>query len=271
MAQMKIEQARVVRQTAVGSSYCLLELCAPSTAEKVRPGQFVHVKIPRLDGAVLRRPFSVFRSDGVNLSILFKPVGRGTDAMTALREGDEVSLLGPLGNGFPPCAPGMVPIVVAGGYGVAPLLFFASRLGRAGVAFLGGATAADILFPEEFQSLGWEVRVATGDGSRGVKGLVTDAFDVWLIEKGSRQGCFRPVDPKMAVMALLGSINWIARWYRPGGPAGAEEVTRKFIDLFMGGLLPRGRAQTGAHRTASGVAASRLRIAGGSRAARREP
>jgi AcrR family transcriptional regulator len=92
-----------------------------------------------------------------------------------------------------------------------------------------------------------------------------------LIRKGSRQGCFRPVDPKMAVMALLGSINWIARWYRPGGPAGAEEVTRQFVDLFMGGLLPRGRAQIGAHRTASGASASRLRIAGGSRAARREP
>jgi len=183
---MNIEQARVVKQTTVGSSYHLLELRAPMAAEKVRPGQFVHVKVPRLDGAVLRRPFSVFRSDGVNLSILYKPVGRGTDAMMALREGDELSLLGPLGNGFPPCAPGMVPVIVAGGYGVAPLLFFASRLGRSGVAFLGGARSADILFNDDLRLLGWEVRVATEDGSTGTKGYVTQAFDNWLAEKGGR-------------------------------------------------------------------------------------
>ena len=60
-----------------------------------------------------------------------------------------------------------------------------------------------------------------------------------LIERGEREGCFRPVDPKMSSMALLGAINWLARWYRPGGAMGAEEISRRFLDLFLGGLGPR--------------------------------
>jgi AcrR family transcriptional regulator len=60
-----------------------------------------------------------------------------------------------------------------------------------------------------------------------------------LIEQGVAQGCLRPVDPKLAGMALLGAINWIARWYRPDGPARPEEVARVFLDLFLGGLAPR--------------------------------
>lgn len=63
-----------------------------------------------------------------------------------------------------------------------------------------------------------------------------------MIEKGVSEGCLRPVDPKMVGFALLGSINWIARWYRPGGSTPPEDLAKGFLDIFMGGLLPRHRA-----------------------------
>jgi hypothetical protein len=69
-----------------------------------------------------------------------------------------------------------------------------------------------------------------------------------LIQKGVRAGCFRPVEPRMAGFALLGSINWIARWFRPDGPVKAEGLAKSFLDVFMGGLLPRRGA---ASRTSS--------------------
>lgn len=73
-----------------------------------------------------------------------------------------------------------------------------------------------------------------------------------LIERGAREGCFRAVDPKMSSMALLGSINWIARWYRPGGELGAEEISRRFLDLFQGGLRPRPASwERGRHKRSS--------------------
>ena len=63
-----------------------------------------------------------------------------------------------------------------------------------------------------------------------------------LITAGVRAGCFRASDPKLTGLAILGSINWIARWHRPDGPSGAGEVAQRFLDVFMGGLLPRSAA-----------------------------
>lgn len=57
-----------------------------------------------------------------------------------------------------------------------------------------------------------------------------------IIARGIEQGTFRPVDPKLATFAILGAINWIARWYRPGGPLGTLELGRDFADYLVGGL-----------------------------------
>jgi dihydroorotate dehydrogenase electron transfer subunit len=117
------------------------------------------------------------------LSILYKRVGRGTAVMGELRPGQTVNLLGPLGNGFPlDGVPGALPVLVAGGYGVAPLHFLARRLARRGILFVGGATRRDILCLAEFRALQWPVRAATEDGSLGVRGLVTTALDAWAAQ-----------------------------------------------------------------------------------------
>lgn len=83
-----------------------------------------------------------------------------------------------------------------------------------------------------------------------------------LVERGGRDGCFRPVDPKMTVLALLGAVNWIARWHRSDGPSGYTEVARTFLDLFMGGLLPRGRERASARTEPSGGALTRAAAPG---------
>jgi dihydroorotate dehydrogenase electron transfer subunit len=177
---MKIEQARVLEHRLYGGEYRMLVLAAPAAAASVRPGQFIHLRVPRLDSAVLRRPFSVFGAARDGVSILYKPIGRGTRAMTSLEPGDEISVIGPLGNGFPRPDVALTTVAVAGGYGVAPLLFLARESKTRGLVFLGGAAAGDILCVDEFTELGWEVRAATEDGSMGVKGLVTSALDEWI-------------------------------------------------------------------------------------------
>lgn len=169
-------KSRVVGQSPLKAGYWTLEFDAKAIADHARPGQFVHLRVPGLDRASLRRPFSIFGAcDGV-LRLLYKTVGRGTEEMSRLRPGDEVEVIGPLGNGFP-VEPQGVPLLVAGGYGVAPLCFLASRLACKGVALVGGRSADDVLACEAFERLGWQVRVATQDGSLGVKGLVTDPLD----------------------------------------------------------------------------------------------
>jgi dihydroorotate dehydrogenase electron transfer subunit len=180
---MQLEDAGVLDQKEIRGGYRLLVLKSPRIAPQVQPGQFVHLRVPHLDSSVLRRPFSVYRTDGDTLSILYKDVGRGTVAMTHLRPGEGVSLIGPLGRGYPAPHRDRHPVLVAGGYGMAALYLVAREAGRAGTAFFGGQSADDILCVPEFEALGWDVRVATEDGSQGVRGLVTDALDPWLAEE----------------------------------------------------------------------------------------
>ena len=185
---MTQENTTVAEHHVFQGDYRLLRLFSPAIGPLVRPGQFVHLRVPRLADAILRRPFSVFKADAESLSILYKSVGKGTAALCSVREGEKVNLIGPLGNGFPPVAEKtrsgeMKPVLVAGGYGIAALYLQAAKLPVKGVAFFGGRSAADILCVDEFKTLGWDVRITTDDGSLGQKGLVTVALDSWMAEQ----------------------------------------------------------------------------------------
>ncbi len=184
---MTVENANVLEHRDFGGGYKLLELDVPSVASRVIPGQFVHLRVPRLDGAVLRRPFSVFKADTTCLSVLYKQVGRGTRAMASIAAGEPISIVGPLGNGFPEADAAAFPVLVAGGYGVAPLYLLASRTSTKGILFVGGRSAIDILCIELFEAMGWDVRITTEDGSLGEKGLVTEALDQWMAAGGSER------------------------------------------------------------------------------------
>ena len=154
--------------------YFRLVVRAPLMAPLVQPGQFAHVRIPPLKDALLRRPFSIFQVEGDTFSILYKTVGQGTEALARMRPGEELSAIGPLGHGFTvPKRGGETPLLVAGGYGMAAMYLLAQRSPQKGIVFVGGRRRADILCEKEFQSLGWEIRVTTEDGSHGEKGLVT--------------------------------------------------------------------------------------------------
>jgi len=163
------------------AGYSELLLAAREIADRARPGQFVHVRIPGLNTGALRRPFSIAGAENGVLRILYKTVGLGTEAMAHLRPGDALSVIGPLGNGFP-LDPLGAPLLVAGGYGVAPLGFLAKRLGMRGTLLVGGRAEDDILDIGLFEEMGWSVRIATQDGSRGIQGLVTLPLDAVLEE-----------------------------------------------------------------------------------------
>jgi len=178
---MRIENGTVVSHKPMGPHYRVLTLNLPEVTVSAMPGQFVHLRVAKLHDAVLRRPFSIYKVDGQQLAILYKTIGRGTTAMQALTVGDSVSIVGPLGNGFPlTLESGVTPVLVGGGFGVAPLYFLARQLTQHGILFVGGAKAEDILLTDDFKAIGWDVRMATDDGTLGVKGLVTAPLDEWL-------------------------------------------------------------------------------------------
>ncbi len=177
------ERCRVLEHYDAGPGYKFLVLAAPKMAAELVPGQFVHVKVPSLEASALRRPFSVFDAEDGKVTLLYKQVGRGTAALARAGVGDEMDVLGPLGHGFPVSCNG-TPLLVGGGYGVAPLHFLAKRLLRKGlkpILFVGGRTKDDLLALDRFAALGVETRTATNDGSAGAKGFVTAPLDAALL------------------------------------------------------------------------------------------
>ena len=168
------QTVQIVSNERNTDSYFRLVLHAPEIAPLVQPGQFAHVRIPPLKDALLRRPFSIFQVEGGTFSILYKTIGKGTEALARMRAGEEVSVIAPLGHGFTvPKRGGETPLLVAGGYGMAAMYLLAQRSPQKGIVFVGGRKRVDILCEKEFAALGWDVRVTTEDGSHGEKGLVT--------------------------------------------------------------------------------------------------
>ena len=215
---------RVISHLDLGGGYRRLVLKTDGEFTAA-PGQFVHLRVPGLEASALRRPFSICDAQEAigELTILYKTVGRGTVAMNQLKASDEVRVLGPLGHGFPLKCEG-VPLLVGGGFGVAPLYFLAKELLKRGeakpkpVVFIGGRTAADLLLLEDFSRLGIEVKLATNDGSAGVSGLVTDPLDDVLIDLRGQGQAFELFacgpDPMLKAVALRAtgtrSPGWIS-------------------------------------------------------------
>ena len=169
------QTVQIVSNERDTDSYFRLVLRAPQIAPLIQPGQFAHVRVSPMKDALLRRPFSIFQVTGDTFSILYKTVGKGTDALARMGSGEELSVIAPLGHGFTvPKRGGEIPLLVAGGYGMAAMYLLAQRSPQKGIVFVGGRRRVDILCEKEFQALGWDVRITTEDGSHGKKGLVTD-------------------------------------------------------------------------------------------------
>ena len=146
------------------------------TSDITAPGQFVNLK---LDGLFLRRPISVCDCCGDVLTLIYKVVGKGTEQMRNMKSGEKVDILTGLGNGYNMTKAGDHALLVGGGVGVPPMYMLARLLreeGRKVTVILGFNTKSEIFYEEEFKDLGCGVRVATADGSYGIKGFVTNAL-----------------------------------------------------------------------------------------------
>ena len=139
-------------------------------------GQFVNIQ---LDGLFLRRPISVCDYNAETLTIVYKVVGKGTEAMSRMAPGTRLDILTGLGNGYDLTLSGDHPVLLGGGVGVPPIYNLAKKLvaqGKQVSVVLGFNTASEIFYEAEFKALGCAVTVTTVDGSYGVKGFVTDAL-----------------------------------------------------------------------------------------------
>ena len=168
----------------------------------ILPGQFVNI---RVQGQFLRRPISVCNVEQPlnnvepHLTIIYKVVGVGTEAMSHLPVGTQLDVLTVLGNGYDLTKAGDAPLLVGGGVGVPPMYMLARQLREIGKnvrVILGFNTKDEVFYEEEFRALGCDVTVTTVDGSHGVKGFVTNALD-------GQQSYYYTCGPLPMIKALL--------------------------------------------------------------------
>jgi dihydroorotate dehydrogenase electron transfer subunit len=177
----KLVTAPLLRRESIGEHYHVLTFEAPESVDAL-PGQFAMVRgLEWGDSPLLPRPMS-YLTGGTTPSILIKVFGEGTLRMARAEPGEPFSLLGPLGAPWRAPSATRRPVLVAGGVGIAPLLFLARELSARGVrasSIYGGRSDRDLPLDDELAEL-TDVHVATEDGSRGTRGRVTDVLESLL-------------------------------------------------------------------------------------------
>lgn len=204
--------ATVLANRRLSRDYNVLTLEAPEVGARTVAGQFVMVRPEGMTETILRRPFSVFEvlrdqsGAPTAISILNKRAGRTTNRLYEAEPGDRIACLGPLGRPFTPVRAPQEAWMVAGGVGLAPFATLAEALSKAGTPatlVYGARSDKELFYVEFFEQLGVRLVLATEDGSRGERGLVTAPLDRELAgrEAGSIMVYACGPEPMLAAVA----------------------------------------------------------------------
>ncbi|MCM8795994.1 MAG: dihydroorotate dehydrogenase electron transfer subunit [Candidatus Omnitrophica bacterium] len=210
-------KTRIISHIRIKDKYFRLTLKAAKIAKVAKPGQFLNIKITDNYAPLLRRPFSIHGIENRNIEILYEVVGQGTQILSQRKPGEYLDIIGPLGNGFSYhsfLGDYRLPILVAGGIGVAPLLFLAKRIISDypkiyPLVLIGGQTEKEVLCSKDFRRFGCKVNIATDDGSCGFRGKVTDLLRHLLLTIDYRLSTIYACGPQL----MLKEISYLSKEY----------------------------------------------------------
>ena len=180
----------MVSQEALTDDICSMWIQAERIAKAAKPGQFISV-YTKDKSKVLPRPISLCEIDKEQgrLRIVYRVVGAGTKEFSAYQAGDDIEIMGPLGNGFPvEKAEGKRAFLMGGGIGVPPILELAKQMQCEKKQIVVGYRNAQTFLKEEFEAAG-ELYISTEDGSVGTKGNVMDAIREQKLEADIIYAC----------------------------------------------------------------------------------
>lgn len=173
---MNIQISKVISNECLADGIFSLWLSV-SGFDDARPGQFVNL-YSKDSAHILPRPISIcdVSEEKDKLRLVFREIGYGTHEFSELKAGDEVRLLGPLGNGYPSEFPSKKALLLGGGLGVPPMLYLLKSMNIAASAVIGYRDKHNTFLMNEFESTGKKIYFASDDGSIGTHGNVIDAI-----------------------------------------------------------------------------------------------
>ncbi len=176
---------KIISNSSVNSDTFLLRLQSPEQAPIAAPGQFLMVRVSDSIDPALRRPFSICGvEDNSIIKMLYKVVGKGTEILSNKKAGEYISILGPLGKGFNIPGQSKKIYYVAGGIGIAPLLFLYQKTESSDITFLTGFRTSKEIIDPALTGNKTDNLIATDDGSMGYNGRVTDLLVKHLEQNG---------------------------------------------------------------------------------------
>lgn len=176
-------KARIAENRQLNKDHNLLTLIPLIPAKAPEPGQFYMLgSETAYYDPLLKRPFSLFRKLPEGFQILYRIRGKGTSKLSGLQEDSVLDILGPLGNSYPLPEKNQIPVIIAGGIGIASVFSLAESLGEKAYIFYGARTKDDLLMLEKLKEYAKETLVSTDDGSYGEKGNILDTLTVFLTQ-----------------------------------------------------------------------------------------
>lgn len=224
-------KAQILLNQKIAPDHFKMVLRLDDFKDAIKPGQFFHIRSGSEYDPLLRRPLSLHRiAQRPNvIEILYKIVGKGTQLMARRSKGAYLDLIGPLGNGFKIEKAQKNFIIVAGGMGVAPLLALCDELAnfrKKNITVIIGARTADyIICEKEFKDLKASVLIVTEDGSKGAKGLVTNAL-IDVIKKFDLRQKEASLADKSTSGVTIGDYRPMVSLYTCGCKAMLKEVAK---------------------------------------------
>lgn len=185
---MDAVSGKIVSSKHIKHIFYRMEIFCPAVAFNAEPGQFVMIHPNQSAVPFLGRPFGIAGVDRERgtFEIVFQAVGEGTQLLANLPINSEVGVIGALGHGFTVDPEHKRVLLVAGGIGIAPLLYLARALSAAGtkVKVLIGARRSDLLIcTDDLFAAGCELVILTDDGSVGQKGVASDCLPQLLTDE----------------------------------------------------------------------------------------
>ena len=195
---------RILKKEELSPNVYAMEIDAPRVAKKAEPGQFIVLRVNE-EGERIPLTIANFDRETGRILIVFQVIGASTMELAALNEGDSVlDFVGPLGR---PSEIGKLDgtmVVVGGGIGVAPTFPIARAMKEAGnkvIAIMGAKTKDILIMEDEMKQVTDEIVVTTDDGSRGIKGFVTNAVQA-LVDRGEKIAQITAIGPVIMMKSV---------------------------------------------------------------------